>query len=138
MPNGTTTQVLQFSTVRVRQATKPLEMDTERKVSSLNVRRRNIARVRPSILDNWDSSRYPARGTVPFGASNIVARIQLDKLRVIGASCKVLLNRRGIPTQPIRAQLESSVYSPLRSRKTFGLTAGPRWIRHGQSTAIAL
>jgi hypothetical protein len=72
-------QVLQFPAVGVGQASKAPERHSQGQVDALDMRSRNVTRVRSAILDAWDSSRNPARGTVPLGASDVVARIQLDE-----------------------------------------------------------
>jgi hypothetical protein len=70
---------------------------------------RNVPRIRSAILDAWDSSGYPPRGTVPFRPGNVVAAVHLDKLRVVHVSTKVFIYSGNVPAQAISRKLESSL-----------------------------
>jgi len=104
-------QVLQFPRMSIGQTGESPKLHPECQVATLDVRSRDVARIGPSVLDAWDSSYYPARGSVPLRPGNVMARIQLDELREIAVRAKVLIHGRDVPAQPVRRKLESSLNS---------------------------
>src|SRR2546425_1999644 len=95
-------QVLQLPAVSVGQARKPPKLASQGQIAPLDVRSRDVAGIGPPVFDAWDGSDYPARGSVPFGASDIVTRKQFDELGIICTTRKMFLDSGNVPAQPIR------------------------------------
>lgn len=104
-------QVLQSPAVSIRQTSESPKLHPECQIAALDMRSRYVARIGPSVLDAWDGSRYPARGTIPFRPGRIRTGIQFDELRVIDIPAKVLIHGRDVPAQPVRCKLEPSLNS---------------------------
>ena len=120
-------QVLQFPTMSIRQARKAPKLTSDGQVAPFDMRSRNIARIGPSILDDWDSSRYPAHGTVPVRPRNVGAAVDLDKLRVVSAAREVVFDRSNVPAQPVRRKLESPVnpFAQIADKRIGAIAVAP-------------
>src|SRR5882724_6217231 len=104
-------QVFQLSTMSIGQASKSPELTSQGQIAGLDVAGADITRVRPSVLDDWDRSGNPACGPVPFGASNIMAAVNLDELRVVYPPREMFFHRRHVPAQPVCRELKSTFNS---------------------------
>ena len=104
-------QVLQFPTMSIRQTGETSKLHSEREIAPLDMRSRDVARVRPSILDAWDRPDYFASGPVPFRSRDIVAAVELNKLSVVYIPAQVLIDGRNVPTQAVRSEEHTSELS---------------------------
>jgi hypothetical protein len=104
-------EIFQLAAVGVRQTGKAPECHPQRQIRSLDMRGGNVAGIGSAIFDAWDGSGYPACGTVPFRASDVMTGKQFDEHDVISASSEVFLNCRNVPAKPVSRKLKTSVNS---------------------------
>src|SRR5437899_1245686 len=81
--------IRQLAAVCIRSADVTTKMGSYAKVESFDMTSAHKTRLGASASDTWDSSRNPARGTVPIGPGYVGARIELDELREMDARGEV-------------------------------------------------